>query len=131
MISKEQVNVVIGKGFADKLEEEVFKVGTTWTYTRREMVEELDCANFIAAVRLAKVLSKLGIHTPTQLSKLDPFSLARAKGIGEAALFVAMCILDHSGYDVIKWWHYKNNTTKFSTFKHHTIRKASKRKHEV
>lgn len=131
MIVREKVETVIGKGFADKLDEEVFKVGVAWFYTRREMVEDLGCANFIAASRLSSVLKRLDIKTPTQLFKLDPFSLARAKGIGEAALFVAMCILDAKGFDILDWWGRKGNATKFSTFKHNALRRSRKRKHEV
>jgi hypothetical protein len=130
MIAREKVEAVIGKGFADKLDGQVFTIGE-WFYTRREMVEQLGCANFMAAARLQKVLRKLGIKTPAQLSKLDPFSLARARGIGEASLFVAMCILDSKGYDVLKWWGFNENSVKFSSFKAHAIQRASKRKQEV
>jgi hypothetical protein len=131
MIVREKVEAVIGKGFADKLDEEVFSVTTNFFYTRREMVEELGCANFIAAVRLQKVLRKLDVRTPAQLFKTDPFSLARARGIGEASLFVAMCILDANKFDVLKWWQWNGNTAKFSSFKAHAIHRASKRKQEV
>lgn len=125
MIQRDKVETVIGKGFADKLDEEIFKVGE-WFYTRREMVEDLGCANFIAAVRLAKVLKRLNIKTAAQLHRIDPLSLARAKGIGETAIFVAMCILDASGYDVLKWWSYKDNKAKVSS-----ITRAKKRGHTV
>jgi len=132
MIERNTVSQVIGKGFADKLDSEIFKVGLNWFYTRREMVEELGCANFIAAARLAKVLRRLQVHTPAQLYKTDPFSLARAKGIGEAAIFVAMCILDANEYDVIKWWSWKDtNDVKFSTYKHHAMSRSHKHKQEV
>jgi hypothetical protein len=131
MLSRDKVETVIGKGFADRLDEEVFKVTTNFFYTRREMVENLGCANFIAAARLAKVLKKLEIGTPAQLFKLDPLSLARSKGIGEAALFVAMCILDANKYDVIKWWGFTGATAKFSTYKHHAVSRARKHKQEV
>jgi hypothetical protein len=131
MIVREKVEQVIGKGFADKLDEQIFKVDESFGYTRREMVENLGCANFIAAARLAKVLRRLAVNSPARLNKLDPFSLARAKGIGESALFVAMCILDASGYDVIKWWGFKGNQAKFSSFKSHAISHARKRKQEV
>lgn len=130
MLARTKVERVIGKAFADKLDTEVFSVGN-WTYTRRQMVEDLGCANFIAAARLQKVLRKLGVRTAVQLYKLDPFSLARSRGIGEASLFVAMCILDADGYNVIKWWEYKDNVAKFSTFKHHAMLRAAKRKQDV
>lgn len=131
MLARETVEKVIGKGFADKLDEQIFAVDYDFGYTRREMVEKLGCANFIAAARLAKVLRRLNINSPAKLNRLDPFSLARARGIGESALFVAMCILDAHGYDVIKWWHFKGNVAKFSSFKAHAISHARRRKQEV
>lgn len=132
MIVRKKVEQVIGKGFADHLDTAIFKVGD-WQYTRRQMVETLGCANFIAAARLSKVFRKLKIESAAQLNKMDPFSLVRTKGIGQACLFVAMSILDAGGYDVMKWWDYdqKDNVVKFSTFKHHAIRRASKRKQDV
>lgn len=133
MITRTKVEKVIGKGFADILDEEVFKVTINWFYTRREMVEKLGCANFIAAAKLAKVLRKLSITTPKKLYELDPSSLARTRGIGAACIFVAMCILDAETYDIIEWWEYEqgNNTVKFSSFKSHVMNRASKRKQEV
>jgi len=132
MIGRETVEKTIGKGFADKLDEFIFEVSQDLSYSRREMVDELGCANFIAAARLAKVLRKLKIYTPGQLHRLDPFSLARSKGIGESALFVAMCILEAKGYDVEKWWGWKGtNVVKFSTFKSHAMAKARRHKQEV
>lgn len=131
MIRRETITQVIGKTFADKLDELVFQSGEMG-YSRREMVDELGCANFIAAARLQKVLRRLGVNTPAQLYKTDPFSLARSKGIGEASIFVAMCILDASKYDVLKWWGWKDtNDVRFSTFKRQAITRASKRKQEV
>lgn len=130
MIIRETVEQVVSGSFANKLDQPIFKVGE-WQYTRRQMVEVLQCANFIAAARLAKVLKRLGVQSAAQLNKLDPYSLARTKGIGESSIFVAMCILDAGGYDVLKWWAYKENVVRFATFKHHAINRATKRKHEV
>jgi hypothetical protein len=131
MLTKEIVNKTIGKGFAEKLEEVIIESGNI-VVTRRGMIEELGCANFNAAANLSKVLRKLGISTVAQLYRTDPFSIVRVKRVGEAAMFVAMCILDSSDYDVVKWWNWKEtNTLKFSSFKHHATRRASKRKHEI
>lgn len=132
MIERKQVEQVIGKGFADKLDAPIFNMSNGWQYTRRQMVEDLGCANFIAAAKLSKVLGRLKIHSPAQLFRLDPASLARTSGIGESCLFVAMCILDAAQYNVMEWWEYKrDNVVKFSTFKQQVIKKARKRKHEV
>lgn len=130
MLKKEVIDCVIGKGFADKIDEPLFHLGQSG-YSRRFMVENLGCANFIAAVKLGKVLKRLKITSILQLARTDPMSLARAKGIGEASLFVAMCILEAGNYDPVKWWTKNDNVVKFSTFKHHAIQRASRRKQEV
>jgi hypothetical protein len=131
VLTSEVVHKTIGKGFADKLEEVIIESGGI-VVTRRGMIEELGCANFNAAANLSKVLRKLGIHSVAQLYRTDPFSIVRVKRIGEAAMFVAMCILDSSDYDVVKWWGWKEtNTVKFSTFKHNATKRASKSKHEI
>lgn len=131
MLTREVIQSTIGKGFAEKLEEVVIDSGSL-IITRRGMVEELGCANFLAAARLNKVLRRLGISTPAQLYKTDPFSLVRSRGIGEACIFVAMCILDANDYSVATWWGWKKtNTVKFSAFKHNAINRARKSKHEL
>jgi len=132
MIERLVIETTIGKGFADKLDEIIIHVSQDLSFTRRDMVEVLGCANFIAASRLNKVLKKLQIYSAAKLFRTDPFSLVRAKGIGETSMFVAMCILDSKKYDVVKWWGWKGtNGVKFSTFKHNATRRASKRKQEV
>lgn len=132
MIARTKVEKVIGKTFADKLDEQFFNIGEL-TYSRREFVEQIGCASFIAAVRLQNILKRLKITTVSQLHRMDPFSLLRTRGIGQSSIFVAMCILDFNGYDVMKWWSYKqkDNVVKFSTYKHHAARRAQKHKQAV
>jgi hypothetical protein len=96
------IHSTIGKGFADKFEQPVFAIGTI-EFTKREFLEDVGCANFQAAARLQKVLRRLKIITITQLKNLDMPSLYRCKGIGDASIYVAMCILHYYGADVIKW----------------------------
>lgn len=129
MLDRKKIEGVIGKGFADRLDEELFSLGST-LISRRVMVEELGCANFIAAAKLGKVLNRLKVTTVKQLFNTDPISLARSKGVGEASLFVAMCILDWGQYDVLKWWGYNDKSVKFSTFKHQLVNRAKRRGHE-
>lgn len=127
MLTRAQVEKTIGKGFADKLDEYIMP---NLAITRRAMVENLGCANFIAAARLDKALKRLGVDSPAKLFKTNPFDLARLRGIGEGAIFVAMCFLDATQYNVEEWWGWKEtNKVKFSSFKHHAIRKARKSKH--
>jgi hypothetical protein len=132
MLKRTTIEKCIGKTFADKVDDLVLNVSSELSFTRREMVEDLGCANFIAAARLEKILKKLKIHTVKQLWDANPIDLLRARGIGEASMYVAMCILDTRKYSVEEWWGWGGNLVKFSTFKHHAARRASKRgKQEV
>jgi hypothetical protein len=132
VIPRGTVEATIGKTFADKLDEIVFHVSQELTFTRREMVEELGCANFLAAYRLAKVLKRLNIFTAGKLFRTNPIDLARCRGIGETSIFVAMCILDYKEYNVPQWWGWKEtNILKFNAFKQKAIKRARKRRHEV
>lgn len=96
MISRTKVEKVIGKTYADSLDELIFDIGGI-QYTRRELVDEVGCASFGATKRLERVLNRLRVHTPIQLYRLDPSSLARIHGIGSACIFTAMCIIEFEG----------------------------------
>lgn len=135
MILRKTVEKIIGKTYADKLDEPLFVVGTM-SYSRRQMVEDLGCANFVAATRLSKVLNKLRVHTSRQLFMIDPASLFRVHGIGESCMFVAMSVIDANGFDVDEWWDrnfekHGDNVVKFSAYKHQVTRRAKKRKQVV
>ena len=131
MLSKKKITAILGKPFADHLDELIIDVGHL-QFSRRSLIDKAGCANFIAARRIHKVFRRLGIETAAQLYRTDPFSLARVRGIGEAALYVAACLLDAEGYDVEVWWGWKaSNVVKFSAFKHKAMTRAGKRKQEV
>ena len=127
MLERKTVEATIGKGFADHLDEYIMP---NLAITRRAMVENLGCANFIAAARLDKVLKRLGVDSPAKLWKTNPMDLARVRGIGAAAMFVAMCFLDATQYNVAEWWGWKEtNELKFSSFKANAVRRARKSRH--
>lgn len=131
MLERKVVESTIGKTFADSLDVTIFEVGEL-AYSRREMVEQLGCANFHAAVLLQGVLRRLKVKTAKDLYDMDPLSLARAKGIGATCIFVAMCILDANKFNVEKWWGWnQEKVVKFSTFKAKSLRRAKKRGQEV
>ncbi len=131
MLKRETIDKTIGKGFADKLDESLVTFFGT-EISKRILVEEIGCANFQAAVRLGKALKKLDIQTPAQLHKTSPWDLARLRTVGEATMYVAMCILEAHDYDVEKWWGWKGtNDIKFSSFKHNAMRRAKKNGHSV
>ena len=132
MIERKSVEATIGKTFADMLDEPIIEISKELNFTRRDMIENLGCANFAAASRLERVLNKLKITTIRQLFHTDPFSIARVKGIGATCIYVAMCILDYGQYNVEEWWGWKeSNNLKFSSYKHNATKRASKRKQEV
>ena len=132
MLKRTTIEKTIGKTFADRIDELAINVSAELSFTKREMVETIGCANFMAAARLERILKKLKIYNPKALWEANPIDLLRVKGIGETSMFVAMCILDISGYSVEEWWGWGGNLVKFSTFKHHAARRASKRgKQEV
>lgn len=131
MLKRDTVDKTLGKTFADKLDESLVAIFGV-EISKRILVEEIGCANFQAAVRLGKALKKLDIQTPAQLHKTSPWDLARLKTVGEATMYVAMCILDSHDYDVEKWWGWKDtNDLKFSSFKHNAIRRAKKNGHAI
>jgi hypothetical protein len=125
MMDRTKIERVIGKTFADKLEELVIDSGKIQV-SRRMMIDEVGCANFAAASRLNKLLNRLGVGTISQLFKLDPASLARTKGIGESSIFVAMCLLDCHDVDVLEWW--STDAKKFATVKRTVMKKSKKNK---
>lgn len=119
--------VGVDKAFRDKLDEVVLEVGKV-VFSRQEMIAHLGCANFTAARTLTKELRKLSITSAARLYRTDPMSLARIRHVGMATIYVAMCFLDYSGYNVAKWWGWKSdNVVKFSTFKHKALVRAKRR----
>jgi len=90
------------------------------------MIDVLDCGNFAAAKRLQKVLKRLKITKTRELFKTDPLSLYRAKGVGDATVYVAMCILHAGGFDVLEWWGWKTEKEKQAA-----LRRVAKHKQEV
>jgi len=132
MIERKVVENTIGKTFADSLDELIIVAGEKLTFTKRGMIEILGCANFAAGKRVDRVLKRLKIETPAQLFKTDPYSIARTRTIGATSMYVIMCILDAAQYNVEEWWGWKKtNALKFSSFKSHAMRRATKRKQDV
>jgi hypothetical protein len=119
MITRTKVETAIGKTYADSLDTTVFRVSMKFSYTKRELVDKVGCGNFVAATRLSKILRRLGILSPLKLYQIDPASLARTRGVGQACMFVAMCILESNEYDSMKWW--ARNKVKFNTLKHRSV----------
>lgn len=132
MIKSEVIAKTLSKGFAELLDTAAIDVSEEISFTRRQMIEDLGCGNFNAATRLSKVLKRLGITTIAKSYRTDPQSLLRVKGVGEATVYVAMCMLDSRKYDVYKWWGWKqDNVVKFAAYRAQAKSKAKKYKHAV
>lgn len=134
-MERPKIESVLGKTFADSLDEIVIKSGFL-VFTKRQLIEDLGCGNFAAAKRLNKVLHKLKIGTAKELRYTDPFSLLRTTGVGLTTMYVAMCILDFAGVDVQKWWGWKQEKSggvvlKFSSYKHKAAARALKHKQDI
>lgn len=124
MLNYTILHATVGKGLADKQEEICFQLGNN-QYTKRIFLEEIGVANWVAIAKLSKVLRRLKITTPEALFKFDPYSLYRAKGIGDTALMVAMHILHYHGFKPMEWW----GDEKIERLK--KLRRAEKHKQEV
>jgi hypothetical protein len=72
--------------------------------TRQRLIEDYQVGNMNAAAMLSKTLKRLRVGTIEQLAKIDPGDLYRVHGCGHTQVYVAMCLLDHHGYDIGKWW---------------------------
>jgi hypothetical protein len=119
----------LDKGFRDGLHATTLWLPGGLTFSKQQMVDLLGCANFTAARRLSLVLQKLAVVNASELYNLDPLALVRVKGVGMATVYVAMCLLDYSGFSVELWWGWSDdrNRVKFSTFKAKAVTKAKRK----
>lgn len=99
----DQVRNTIGKTFADHLDREVLSVGPI-KISAHTLVNEVGCANVVAAHGLSTTLRRLRIKSIKELADIDPASLYRVQGCGHTQVYVAMCLLEHHGVDVSSWW---------------------------
>lgn len=85
----------LDKSFMDTLAEVVLDLGsaTGEQYDRRTLVEA-GVANFKAARTLSRALRRLDIRSVTQLYTVGPRALLRVEGLGNAAMWVAMHVLN-------------------------------------
>lgn len=128
MLDSRVVSKLIGKDVVNRLSELVIDCGEL-QITKNDLVQTYGSGNWRAARNVNRALRRLGLKTPKAIYRVDPFSFARLSRFGSDSFFVLMCILDHHGYSVTKWWGWKeDNVLKFSTFRHRAITRASKHK---
>lgn len=120
-----------GQGLRDTLNEPILRIGAE-QLSRSDLVNVYGVGNFTAAIRLNHVLGSLGYPTASQLAKIDPQSIARRTGVGETQLYLLSCVLEVKGVDVFAWWRWdrEGREVRFSTHKHHAVRRAKKRPHK-
>src|SRR5579862_3567826 len=93
----------MGASFLSRQDEPILVIGQN-VFTRRQLIEELRCANFAAAARLN---SALGHFSPKGLKELaariDSADLMGLEGVGVTTVYVWLCVLEHVGKDPIRW----------------------------
>lgn len=129
MLSTTKVGKLIGKDVVNRLDELLIDTGSL-QISKNDLVRVYGSGNWRAARNVGRALKRLGLKTPKDIYRMDPFSFARISRFGSDSFFVLMCILDHHGFGVEKWWGWKADDTvvKFSTFRHRAITRASRHK---
>lgn len=112
---------LVSKSFVDHANQVVLQVGPV-KFTRRNLVEDLHCAHFAAAKRLQTALKAAKVATPADLATMGPWPLAAQRGVGDATLYVAMCVVEALGFSVKDWL---TDGIKFQTMKAHAAAKRA------
>jgi hypothetical protein len=80
----------------------ILKIGPK-VFTRERAVRELGISSFRAASNLQRAIDELNIGDIRKLAKTTPHDLLAVDGVGERAVFVAMCAIDANGGDGARW----------------------------
>lgn len=80
----------------------ILSIGST-AITRERLVRDYQCSNFRAAALLAAALDALKVRSIGGLMRVTPDDLLRLEGVGERTIFVATCLIDRAGGDVLAW----------------------------
>jgi hypothetical protein len=115
-----------GKGFVDRLDEVVIRVGE-YTFSRREMIELLKCGNFAAGARLNRAMMQFsGYRTVSELARAVKIGdLMSIKHVGVTTVFVWMCVVEYAKLSPLRWL---DSEVSIATTYEHTKKKARKRK---
>lgn len=73
-----------------------------YAFTRQEIATLCETPSTIAASRLQKLIEKEKL-TINQLASLGMHGLLTYDGVGEAQVWIALCLIDVAGYSVDKW----------------------------
>jgi len=113
---------LLGKTFIDKQNEGVLIIGKD-VWTRKEMVEELKCGNFVAALNLTKIAATLQVDSLKQLaSRFSMEDLFAESRFGVTTMFVLMCALEHAQRNPLEWVHRKpSEVVTLATEKHRVL----------
>ncbi len=115
-----------GKGFVDRLDEVILRVGE-YTFSRREMIELLHCGNFAAGARLNWALKEFsGHYTVSDLAKhVKVYDLMRMKHIGVTTVYVFMCVIEYAKLSPLHWL---GSETTIATTYNNSKKKARKKR---
>lgn len=93
----------MGKTFIDRLDEPILSIGKD-VFSRRQMIDELHCANFAAAARLSQAVEGFAPKSINDLARrLSLDNLLGVDGVGVMTVFVWLTVLDHAGKDPEGW----------------------------
>lgn len=102
-MSRKKWEEKVGKSFLNHLDETILEIGKD-QISRRDLVEKMRCGNFAAAVRLHHALQDFEPRSVRDIARrvcvADLFAI---KGVGEATIYVWMCVLEHSSVNPTSW----------------------------
>jgi hypothetical protein len=97
---------VVGTSFVKRQREVVLKIGMS-SWTRQQMIDDLHCGNFAAAIKLSRAAAHATVRSLADAAVRLPFdTLAQRRGVGVTTVYVFMCALAADGHDPLDWLDY-------------------------
>jgi hypothetical protein len=94
---------LLGKGVADKMHQIVLEIGED-VWTRQELIEQLRCGHFRAAMILSEAVRELQPKNLRELmARVTIYDLFELRGVGTYCGFVWLCALEAAGVNPLGW----------------------------
>ena len=97
------IDYILGTTFVQYLDAPLVTLGKL-VITRRSMATDLGLATPGAIRRFATLCADLKISSTADLHRRSPMDLADYPGCGVTTLYVAIRVLQHTGYDIAAWY---------------------------
>jgi hypothetical protein len=122
---RQELEEKAGSSFVRRREEVVLEIGE-YSFTRRELVEKLQCEHSRAAMNLNRVLKSFRVRSLRELTRrLTVDKFVEISDVGDTTLVVFMIVMEYAGIDSFAWY---NNQIKFPTLLAKTKRRKKRRK---